>query len=575
MIGSSSIFVTFEGRGPKVTGYAFLWCKAVCGFRPQFHCAACLAGPFLKPAGTWAPPPNVRTEYVLPPSAKAMYVCGVSSPRGYATNLHAPCRPAPGEGFEMPMVDGQRLIVEGATLMDIPPLPDKWRGLTPAFTRCRNWRFGVSQFGYRDPDAQRSFDLTPRLRKRTAQPAKEATVARGSLKSRYPGSWTLVFDLGYETDPVTGKTRRRQKSITFKSSPGLNQREQRKEAQRKLTALLGSVDGGTFIEPSKITLLDYLRTWLEKSVKPPMRRPSTYRVYRSIVEQHVAKSPIAFIPLQKVRSSDLERYLADVPGAAGSVQVHHAVLHRALKKAVRDRFLTISPAADLERRRASPDHAQAAREHCWSAAEAARVVAQAKEVGGQLGAYVLLALDAGCRKAELNGLRWTDVDIDAATLIVERQLDTAGEVPSFGPTKTGKSRTLSLGAETIAALRVHRRQQLELRLKNGQAYCDFGLIFAKEHADCQTPAARCGQPIATLSEARFQQLVAAAGCRRIKFHGTRHTVATLLLAAGTPPHVVSARLGHSVVMLMTTYAHALPGMQQDAAARLSALLHGR
>ena len=120
-----------------------------------------------------------------------------------------------------------------------------------------------------------------------------------------------------------------------------------------------------------------------------------------------------------------------------------------------------------------------------SSASSRCVVAQAKEVGGQLGAYVLLALDAGCRKAELNGLRWTDVDIDAATLTVERQLDTAGEVPTFGPTKSKRVRSLSLGSETVSALRVHRRQQLELRLKNGQAYCDFGLIFAKEHEDCQ------------------------------------------------------------------------------------------
>ena len=50
--------------------------------------------------------------------------------------------------------------------------------------------------------------------------------------------------------------------------------------------------------------------------------------------------------------------------------------------------------------------------------------------------------------------------------------------------------------------------------------------------------------------------------------------ATLSLQAGMPPHVVAARLGHSVIELMKTYAHALPDMQQDAASRLGALLHG-
>jgi integrase len=114
--------------------------------------------------------------------------------------------------------------------------------------------------------------------------------------------------------------------------------------------------------------------------------------------------------------------------------------------------------------------------------------------------------------------------------------------------------------------RVHRLR--------GATYKDFDLIFAKEPVDLQTPKASLGQPLTTLSEARFQRLVGDAGVRQIKFHGTRHTVATLSLQAGMPPHVVAARLGHSVMELMKTYAHALPNMQQDAASRLGALLHG-
>ena len=64
--------------------------------------------------------------------------------------------------------------------------------------------------------------------------------------------------------------------------------------------------------------------------------------------------------------------------------------------------------------------------------------------------------------------------------------------------------------------------------------------------------------------------------RPIKFHGLRHTCATLLLQAGQPVHVVSERLGHSKVsMTMEVYAHVLPDMQQGAADRLAAVLHGR
>ena len=90
----------------------------------------------------------------------------------------------------------------------------------------------------------------------------------------------------------------------------------------------------------------------------------------------------------------------------------------------------------------------------------------------------------------------------------------------------------------------------------------------------QTPAAALGQPLDTLSKRRFQALAKTVEVKRIKFHGVRHTVATLSLQAGTPPHVVADRLGHSVMELMKTYAHALLDQQQDAATRLGGILHG-
>ncbi|PYR35370.1 MAG: hypothetical protein DMF90_13890, partial [Acidobacteria bacterium] len=163
---------------------------------------------------------------------------------------------------------------------------------------------------------------------------------RGSLKRRYKGSWSLIHDLGREADPVTGRTRRRQKWVTFRGT--------RQQAEAKLTNLLGAAGGGTFVEPSKVTLLDWMRDWVEKAVKPPMRRPETYRVYRSIIERHIATSRVALIPLQRLRGSDLERYYADLTDAVpASITVHHAILHRALAKAVKDRLLTVNPAIDL------------------------------------------------------------------------------------------------------------------------------------------------------------------------------------------------------------------------------------
>ena len=98
-----------------------------------------------------------------------------------------------------------------------------------------------------------------------------------------------------------------------------------------------------------------------------------------------------------------------------------------------------------------------------------------------------MALDTGARKSELGGLRWSDVDLDAATITIAQQITGTGPEPTFGPTKTGRTRAVSIGAETVALLRDHKSRQAEIKMRNRKVYSDFGLVFAKEWDDLQTP----------------------------------------------------------------------------------------
>jgi integrase len=166
--------------------------------------------------------------------------------------------------------------------------------------------------------------------------------------------------------------------------------------------------------------------------------------------------------------------------------------------------------------------------------------------------------------------------LQSGKLTIRRTLLKAGREPVFGDTKTKMSRTIELDGGTVRLLAAHRKHQAEIKLRNRQHYTDLGLMFAKEWGDLHNRADSLGLPLQvnTIGDREFGRLIKAAGVRRIKFHGLRHTMATLMLAAGVPPHVVQRRLGHSKVeMTLGIYAHALPSMQQDAAAKLAALLH--
>lgn len=89
-------------------------------------------------------------------------------------------------------------------------------------------------------------------------------------------------------------------------------------------------------------------------------------------------------------------------------------------------------------------------------------------------------------------------------------------------------------------------------------------------------ASATGEPLNEREVVRhFKAVLKAANLPDIRLYDLRHTCASLLLAAGENPKVVSERLGHaSVTLTLDTYSHVLPGLQQAASEKLESLLFG-
>jgi len=181
-----------------------------------------------------------------------------------------------------------------------------------------------------------------------------------------------------------------------------------------------------------------------------------------------------------------------------------------------------------------------------------------------------LALTTGARLGEILALRWSDIDLDAGVAQIRRTVveHMVGQGPcswfTFKEPKSGHGRSVDLGDATVARLRAHRKAQAEVRLASGSAWAELDLVIC-------TPTGMPERPSTT--SGRFRTVVGEAGLRGVRFHDLRHTHATLLLKAGTPPHVVSQRLGHSTVAFtLQVYAHVLPGQQRQAADAIEATL---
>ena len=390
---------------------------------------------------------------------------------------------------------------------------------------------------------------------------------RGSLRRRYTGSWSIILDLGYTTDPETGKRKRQQKWITVRGT--------KRDAERRLAELVNDTNKGTFVEPSKVTVGEWIDTWLEKAIKPPRKTLRAYETYKSAITRHL-KPKLGAIRLQELSVLDVERYHADLGLAPATGEKHHAILNSALKAAVRAGLLHRNVAPLTANKPRAPEGHEDVLTNVWEAHEAKQFLVTAKASGPQQAAFYSLALDTGMRKAELCGLQWPDLNANDR-LMVQRQLVKPGAEPMFGPVKNKTPRVLELSPETLALLKKHKAHQAEIKLRNRQHYHDHGLIFAKEWNDLQRRHDVLGNPLQVnnIGQREFAKLLKASGVRRIKFHGMRHTCATLLLQAGVHSHIVQKRLGHKrIEMTLSIYAHALPAMQQDAAVKLGLILHG-
>ena len=290
-------------------------------------------------------------------------------------------------------------------------------------------------------------------------------------------TWRIILSLGRASD---GK--HKQKWVTFRGT--------RKQAEKKLTELTGQVDRGEFVEPSKRTLGEWLQEWLVKMKTKHYLR--TYEVYRNVVQRHMLKSDIATIRLQQLTASDVEHYHRTKSALSNAtLQLHHTVLTAALKIAKRDKLVRDNAAVEATERPRKPEEKSL---NVWDIEEARKVLVAAKLCSTQTGAFLALALDSGARKAELLGLRWTDIDLTTGALRIERQLIKCTPKADFGPTKTRRVRTLDLSEQTITLLREHKREQSELKLANRPQYDDNGLVFAQtwEHRGFARCTTACG-----------------------------------------------------------------------------------
>jgi len=171
----------------------------------------------------------------------------------------------------------------------------------------------------------------------------------------------------------------------------------------------------------------------------------------------------------------------------------------------------------------------------------------------------------GMRRGEAIGLRWSDVDLENGRLSVRRALIPSGREVIVSEPKTIKGRrVIAIDPGTIEVLKGQAARQLDEQKEWDDAWVETGLVFTQENGAALDPE--------TVTR-YFRQAVKRSMLPAIRLHDLRHTHATLALQAGIHPKVVSERLGHATISItLDTYSHAVPAMQEEAAALIAGLV---
>ena len=340
---------------------------------------------------------------------------------------------------------------------------------------------------------------------------------------------------------------------------GLPVKGNKKRAEDMLMAARAEFVAGEAAIDRDMPFSSYLVQWME--IARSTLKPNTAAGYASMIQNPIAPyfqqrgitlGGLQAVDIQMFYTSQLKRV------SANTVIHYHAIIHRALKYAVKTDLIDVNPADKVERPRKDRFTAS-----FYDGNEVNRLFQVAR--GTPLELPVMLAAFYGLRRSEVVGLKWDAIDFENKTIAIRHTVTVCAEKGrrievAADTTKTASSRrTLPLVPAFQTKLAALKEQQEKNRILCGRSYCTDYLGYVLVDAMGNR------LKLSYISTA-FPVLLKRNGLRPIRFHDLRHSCASLLLKNGVPMKQIQEWLGHSDFSTTANiYAHLDAGSKLTSA----------
>ncbi len=343
------------------------------------------------------------------------------------------------------------------------------------------------------------------------------------------------------------------------------------QANQRLTEICASIDDGTYIIPSKITVKEFFERWLTDYAAS--KRPKTLENHKNMIKYILPE--IGNIQLQKLKPYHIDALYTKLLQSGRRIRVHskdeknqntlpptlspttvnsvHRTLHAALETAVNWELIARNPAS-----RVKAPSPQKRKMSIWTDKQCAQFLAYV--AGHRLYALYALVTATGLRRSEAAGLRWSDIDFEAGTINIQQIVVMVEGKPKIQamPKTEASEDVMPIGQALVKILHKHKMAQQKERWGMKDMYEDHNLVFCQEN----------GKPlwVGNLGTRDFHLLCKKAKVPQIRFHDLRHTYATHLFGLGYSVPDVQKRLRHTrASTTVDMYGHSRPETQQKIA----------